>query len=226
MQEKNNITQITKEKKENNFIIETRKLVKKYGDQTAVNEVELHVKKGSIYGLLGRNGAGKTTIMKMILGLTKITSGEVDVFGENMIGKEEEIYPKIGAIIEAPGFYPNLTGTENLEIFARLRGIRSAKPIQHALEVVGLPYRDKKLFAKYSLGMKQRLGIANAILHDPELLILDEPTNGLDPIGIAQMREFIKNLSREQGKTILISSHILGEMEMLADDIGIIDHGS
>ncbi len=225
MQEKNNITQITKEKKENNFIIETRKLVKKYGDQTAVNEVELHVKKGSIYGLLGRNGAGKTTIMKMILGLTKITSGEVDVFGENMIGKEEEIYPKIGAIIEAPGFYPNLTGTENLEIFARLRGIRSAKPIQHALEVVGLPYRDKKLFAKYSLGMKQRLGIANAILHDPELLILDEPTNGLDPIGIAQMREFIKNLSREQGKTILISSHILGEMEMLADDIGIIDHG-
>ena len=112
MQEKNNITQITKEKKENNFIIETRKLVKKYGDQTAVNEVELHVKKGSIYGLLGRNGAGKTTIMKMILGLTKITSGEVDVFGENMIGKEEEIYPKIGAIIEAPGFYPNLTGTD------------------------------------------------------------------------------------------------------------------
>ncbi|MBO4290515.1 MAG: ABC transporter ATP-binding protein [Lachnospiraceae bacterium] len=225
MQEKNNITPITKEKKENNFIIETRKLVKKYGDQTVVNEVDLHVKKGSIYGLLGRNGAGKTTIMKMILGLTKITSGEVDVFGENMIGKEEEIYPKIGAIIESPGFYPNLTGTENLEIFARLRGIQSAKPIQHALEVVGLPYRDKKLFAKYSLGMKQRLGIANAILHDPELLILDEPTNGLDPIGIAQMREFIKNLSREQGKTILISSHILGEMEMLADDIGIIDHG-
>jgi len=135
MQEKNNITPITKEKKENNFIIETRKLVKKYGDQTVVNEVDLHVKKGSIYGLLGRNGAGKTTIMKMILGLTKITSGEVDVFGENMIGKEEEIYPKIGAIIESPGFYPNLTGTENLEIFARLRGIQSAKPIQHALEV-------------------------------------------------------------------------------------------
>ena len=121
--------------------------------------------------------------------------------------------------------YPNLTGTENLEIFAKLRGTPQPNAVKNALEVVGLPYKDKKLFSKYSLGMKQRLGIANAILHDPELLILDEPTNGLDPIGIAEMRNFIKNLSVERGKTILISSHILSEISLLADDIGIIDHG-
>ena len=128
-------------------------------------------------------------------------------------------------MIEAPGFYPNLTGTENLEIFAKLRGTSAPDAVKKALEVVGLPYRDKKIFSKYSLGMKQRLGIANAILHDPEVLILDEPTNGLDPIGIAKMREFIKKLSTEKGKTILISSHILSEIALLADDIGIIDKG-
>ena len=207
------------------FLIETKQLTKVYGEQTAVNAVNLHVKKGRIYGLLGRNGAGKTTIMKMILGLTPITSGEVDVFGQNIKGKEKRIYPRIGAIIETPGFYPNLTGTENLEIFAKLRGTAAPNAVKTALEVVGLPYKDKKLFSKYSLGMKQRLGIANAILHDPELLILDEPTNGLDPIGIAEVRNFIKDLSTERGKTILISSHILSEIELLADDIGIIDHG-
>ena len=207
------------------FLIETKQLTKISGEQTAVNSVNLHVKKGRIYGLLGRNGAGKTTIMKMILGLTPITSGEVDVFGQNIKGKEKRIYPRIGAIIETPGFYPNLTGTENLEIFAKLRGTAAPNAVKTALEIVGLPYKDKKLFSKYSLGMKQRLGIANAILHDPELLILDEPTNGLDPIGIAEVRNFIKDLSEERGKTILISSHILSEIELLADDIGIIDHG-
>ena len=207
------------------FLIETKQLTKIYGEQTAVNSVNLHVKKGRIYGLLGRNGAGKTTIMKMILGLTPITSGEVDVFGQNIKGKEKRIYPRIGAIIETPGFYPNLTGTENLEIFAKLRGTAAPNAVKTALEVVGLPYKDKKLFSKYSLGMKQRLRIANAILHDPEVLILDEPINGLDPIGIAEVRNFIKDLSTEHGKTILISSHILSEIELLADDIGIIDHG-
>ena len=189
------------------LVIETKKLTKIYGEQTAVNSVNLHVKPGRIYGLLGRNGAGKTTIMKMILGLTPITSGEVDVFGQNIKGHEKRIYPRIGAIIETPGFYPNLTGTENLEIFAKLRGTPQPNAVKNALEVVGLPYKD------------------NAILHDPELLILDEPTNGLDPIGIAEVRNFIKNLSVERGKTILISSHILSEISLLADDIGIIDHG-
>lgn len=209
----------------NDLVIETKQLTKIYGEQTAVNSVNLHVKKGRIYGLLGRNGAGKTTIMKMILGLTPITSGEVDVLGRNIKGQEKKVYPRIGAIIETPGFYPNLTGTENLEIFAKLRGTAAPHAVENALKVVGLPYKDKKLFSKYSLGMKQRLGIANAILHDPELLILDEPTNGLDPIGIAEVRDFIKKLSVEQGKTILISSHILSEISLLADDIGIIDHG-
>lgn len=209
----------------NDFLIETKHLTKFFGNQTAVNSVNLHVKKGRIYGLLGRNGAGKTTMMKMILGLTPITSGEVDVFGQNIKGREKWVYPRIGAIIETPGFYPNLTGTENLEIFAKLRGTAAPHAVENALKVVGLPYKDKKLFSKYSLGMKQRLGIANAILHDPELLILDEPTNGLDPIGIAEVRDFIKNLSVERGKTILISSHILSEISLLADDIGIIDHG-
>lgn len=207
------------------YVIETRNITKVYGEQTVVNKVNLHVQKGRIYGLLGRNGAGKTTIMKMILGLTAITSGEVDVFGKNIKGNERRIYPRIGAIIETPGFYPNLTGTENLEIFAKLRGTAQPNAVKEALDVVGLPYRDKKLFSKYSLGMKQRLGIANAILHDPELLILDEPTNGLDPIGIAEMRNFILSLSKERGKTILISSHILSEIAMLADDIGIIHGG-
>ena len=207
------------------FLIETKKLTKVYGEQTVVNSVNLHVSKGRIYGLLGRNGAGKTTIMKMILGLTAITSGEIDVFGKNVKGYEKQTYPRIGAIIETPGFYPNLTGTENLEIFAKLRGTTTPNAVKNALEVVGLPYKDKKLFSKYSLGMKQRLGIANAILHDPELLILDEPTNGLDPIGIAEVRDFIKDMSEKQGKTILISSHILSEIQLLADDIGIIDQG-
>lgn len=209
----------------NDFVVETKHLTKKYDKQTVVNDVNLHVKKGRIYGLLGRNGAGKTTIMKMILGLTSVTSGKIDVFGKNIAGQEKRIYPRIGAIIEAPGFYPNLTGTENLEIFAKLRGTAAPNAVKNALEVVGLPYKDKKRFSEYSLGMKQRLGIANAIQHDPELLILDEPTNGLDPIGIAEVRDFIKRLSSEQGKTILISSHILSEIALLADDIGIIDHG-
>lgn len=209
----------------NDFVIETKQLTKIYGEQTAVSKVNLHVKRGRIYGLLGRNGAGKTTIMKMILGLTSITSGEVDVFGKNIKGREKRVYPRIGAIIETPGFYPNLTGTENLEIFAKLRGTAAPHAVKNALEIVGLPYKDKKLFSKYSLGMKQRLGIANAILHDPELLILDEPTNGLDPIGIAEVRNFIKELSVERGKTILISSHILSEIALLADDVGIINQG-
>ena len=209
----------------NSLMIETKNLTKTYGGQTVVNAVNLHVRQGKIYGLLGRNGAGKTTIMKMILGLTKMTSGEAEAFGQSIRGQGKAIYPRIGAMIETPGFYQNLTGTENLEIFALLRGTAGPDAVKNALEIVGLPYRDKKLYRAYSLGMKQRLGIANAILHDPELLILDEPTNGLDPIGIAEMRDLIKKFSVERGKTILISSHILPEIALLADDIGILDHG-
>ena len=209
----------------NKYVIETKQLTKTYGEQTVVNSVNIHVKQGQIYGLLGRNGAGKTTIMKMILGLTDITSGEVDVFGQNIKGREKRVYPRIGAIIETPGFYPNLTGTENLEIFAKLRGTAAPNAVKNALEIVGLPYRDKKLFSKYSLGMKQRLGIANAILHDPELLILDEPTNGLDPSGIHEIRNLVKSLPNLYDCTVLISSHMLSEIELIADDIGILNHG-
>lgn len=148
-----------------------------------------------------------------------------DIFGRPLKGNEKRVLPRIGSLIESPGFYPNLTGTENLQIFARLRGLKSPNYIKSALELVNLPYRDKKRYAQYSLGMKQRLAIALAVMHDPELLILDEPINGLDPIGIAEVRDFIRALCEERGKTILISSHILSEIALLADDIGIIDHG-
>ncbi|TGA98960.1 ABC transporter ATP-binding protein [Sporolactobacillus shoreae] len=210
----------------NDCVIETQMLTKRYGSTTVVNNVSIHVKRGRIYGLLGRNGAGKTTTMKMILGLSAISSGEVRLFGESLKKNERKLYPRIGSIIETPGFYPHLTGTENLQIFARIRGTIKQNAVQEALKTVGLPYDDKKPFSSYSLGMKQRLGIANAILNDPELLILDEPTNGLDPIGIAEVRAFIRSLSEEYGKTILISSHILTEIALLADDIGILHHGN
>lgn len=207
------------------IIIETRGLTKRYGDQVSVSKLNLHVKKGRIYGLLGRNGAGKTTTMRMLLGLAAPSAGTVHLFGRPLKGGEREILPRVGSLIESPGFYPNLTGTENLKIFARLRKLKNEAAIKNALELVNLPWRDKKLYSQYSLGMKQRLAIALAIMHNPELLILDEPINGLDPIGIAEVREFIRALCDESGKTILISSHILSEIALLADDIGIIDGG-
>ena len=209
----------------NDYIIQTKNLTKQYGLQKSVDNLNIHVKRGRIYGLLGRNGAGKTTTMKMLLGLTTPTSGTVHIFGENMQTQNQEVLPRIGSLIESPGFYPNLTATENLKIFADLRGLTKASYIKSALELVGLPYRDKKLFSQYSLGMKQRLAIALAVMHNPDLLILDEPINGLDPIGIAEVRGFIRELCDLQGKTILISSHILSEIALLADDVGIIDHG-
>lgn len=208
-----------------NIILSTKDLTKKYGNVTAVEQVNLNIKKGRIYGLLGRNGAGKTTIMKMILGLISISSGEINVFGKKLKGNENEIYKQIGSIIENPSFYSYLTGTENLEIFSRLRGTIKKDDIKKSLEMVGLPYKDNKPFSSYSLGMKQRLGIANAILNNPEILILDEPTNGLDPVGIVEIRKLLQKLCQEQGKTIIISSHILSEIALLADDIGIIHNG-
>lgn len=207
------------------YVIETKNLTKQYGTQKSVASLNIHVQKGRIYGLLGRNGAGKTTTMKMLLGLTQPTSGEVMIWGKSLQANEKKLLPRIGSLIESPGFYPNLTATENLRIFATLRGVPNRGAMKNALDLVGLPYKDKKLFSQYSLGMKQRLAIALAIMHDPELLILDEPINGLDPIGIAEVRSFIRDLCNERGKTILISSHILSEIALLADDIGIIDHG-
>ena len=207
------------------YVIETKNLTKQYGTQKSVADLNIHVKQGRIYGLLGRNGAGKTTTMKMLLGLTQPTSGEVTIWGQPLRTNEKKLLPRIGYLIESPGFYPNLTATENLRIFATLRGVPNRNAIKNALDLVGLPYKDKKLFSQYSLGMKQRLAIALAIMHDPELLILDEPVNGLDPIGIAEVRSFIRDLCNERGKTILISSHILSEIESIADTVGIIHHG-
>ena len=204
-----------------NYIIETKHLTKQYGIQKSVADLNIHVEKGRIYGLLGRNGAGKTTTMKMLLGLTQPTAGEVKIWGKPLKGNEKKLLPRIGSLIESPGFYPNLTATENLRIFATLRGVPNRHAIKDALDLVGLPYKDKKLYSQYSLGMKQRLAIALAVMHDPELLILDEPINGLDPIGIAEVRSFLQQLCDERGKTILISSHILSEISMLA-----IDHGA
>ncbi|MDE7351465.1 MAG: ATP-binding cassette domain-containing protein [Acetatifactor sp.] len=208
-----------------NYIIETKNLAKTYGRVKSVADMNIHIRKGRIYGLLGRNGAGKTTAMKMLLGLTKPTFGEIFIWEKPLRGNEKKILPRMGSLIEAPGFYPNLTATENLRIFAALRGVPNSHAIKDALDLVSLPYKDKKLFSQYSLGMKQRLAIALAIMHDPELLILDEPINGLDPIGIAQIRLFIRRLCDEKGKTIIISSHILSEISLLADDIGIIHNG-
>lgn len=199
-------------------------LIKEYAGIKVVDGVSFSVNKGEIYGLLGRNGAGKTTIMKILLGLANPTSGKVSILGKDMsVNSEKKVLKKVGCIIENPGFYSNLTGTENLEIFAKLRGL-DQDSVKKALELVNLPYKDKKLFSKYSLGMKQRLAIANAIMHNPEILVLDEPINGLDPIGIAEVRELLKKL-KESGVSILILSHILSELENVADRISIIDFG-
>lgn len=208
------------------YIIETNHLTKFYGEQKALADINIHVKQGSIYGLLGRNGAGKSTLMKILLGLTSASEGETFIFGMNVKKELHKILPRVGNLIETPGFYPNLTGYENLKLFARMLGVTKKNAIEEALTLVGLNNENKKLFSEYSLGMKQRLAIALAVMHDPELLILDEPINGLDPIGIAEVRKLIRSLSEERRKTILISSHILSEISLVADDIGIIDHGT
>ena len=208
------------------IVIETKQLTKQYGTQKSVAELNIHVQRGRIYGLLGRNGAGKTTTMKMLLGLTQPTSGKVTIWGKSLLGNEKKLLPRIGSLIESPGFYPNLTGTENLRIFAALRGLKNQNAIKSALELVGLPYRDKKLFSQYSLGMKQRLAIARAISHSPKLLVLDEPVNGLDPMGIRQMRELFLALVKDYDMTVLISSHILSEIEYIADRVGVLVNGS
>ncbi|MBR2858432.1 ABC transporter ATP-binding protein [bacterium] len=207
-----------------NYVIETKNLTKKYKNQIVLDSVSIKVEKGKIYGLLGKNGAGKTTTMSIILDLTRPSDGEVRLFGVDSKGNPQ-VYSRIGSIIETPGFYYNLTGFENLRILAELRGNYSEKNVKKALKIVSLDNENKKLVKHYSLGMKQRLGIAAAIMDFPELLILDEPINGLDPVGIQDMRKLFKNLVNEYDMTIFISSHILSEIEHIADIIGIIDKG-
>lgn len=207
------------------YALETVGLTKLFGNQYGVNNLELHVPTGKIYGLLGRNGAGKTTAMRMMLNLARPTSGTIRLFGEDYKKQPAKTYRRIGSIIETPGFYDNLTGYENLKILARLRGGNHKDDIGYALELVGLHMETDKVFANYSLGMKQRLGIAAAVMHKPELLVLDEPINGLDPIGIHEIRKFLLSLCREHGTTILISSHVLSEIEQLADIVGVMHEG-
>jgi bacitracin transport system ATP-binding protein len=207
------------------MIIKTYGLTKQYGKQKVVADLNLQVNEGEVYGFLGRNGAGKTTTIRMLLGLIKPNQGEIELFGEKLQQNKKEILRRIGSIVEFSGFYGNLTGHENLQINARLMGIKKKNAIEEVLEVVGLQHEPEKRVDRYSLGMKQRLGIARAILHDPELLILDEPTNGLDPIGIKEIRRMIKSLAEERSISVFISSHILSEVEQLADRIGVIHQG-
>lgn len=209
------------------YIIETKNLTKEYNGTYAVKNVNMTVEKGKIYGLLGKNGAGKTTTMCMLLGLIKPSNGIIKLFGMDAQNKKNktEIYKKIGSIIETPGFYPQLTGKENLKIFSKIRGDYNPENINKILKLVNLHNEEKKKFKNYSLGMKQRLGLAEALLHEPELLILDEPINGLDPAGIIEIRDLLINITKELGMTVFISSHILSEIELLADEIGIINDG-
>lgn len=206
-------------------VLQIKNLQKGFEDTQVVNLSSLSVQQGEIYGFLGPNGAGKTTTMKMILSLISRTAGEIEVFGQS-IGTDKQYLNQIGSMIEEPSYYPNLTGYENLLVFQKILGF-DKKNIQETLKIVGLnqPKNKKKLVKDYSLGMKQRLALAFALVKKPRLLILDEPTNGLDPAGIHEIRELIIKLAKEQGITVFISTHILSEVEHIADRVGIINHG-
>ena len=206
-------------------VIETKALCKQYGPHTAVEHVELHVPQGCVYGFIGPNGAGKSTTMKMLLGLIHPTAGRVRLLGQELTEKSRlPLLRQIGSLIESPAGYLHLTAQENLEIVADLKGVPH-KDIGRVLDIVHLTQDRNRRVGQYSLGMKQRLGIAMALLGSPKLLILDEPTNGLDPAGIQEMRALIRNMPAATGATVLISSHLLGEMEQMVEQVGIIDHG-
>jgi ABC-2 type transport system ATP-binding protein len=206
-------------------IIETQRLFFEFQrDQKILNDLNLQVPTGSIYGFLGPNGAGKTTTLRLLLGLLKKQEGEITLFGRSFQPHRLEILRRLGSLIEQPSLYLHLTGKENLEVF-RLTYQCTKNRITEVLQIVGLQQAAGKKVKNYSLGMKQRLAIAIALLHDPEILILDEPTNGLDPNGIIETRELIKQLNREFGKTILVSSHLLTEVEKMATHVGIIHKG-
>lgn len=206
-------------------VIETKALCKQYRPHTAVDHVELHVPQGCVYGFIGPNGAGKSTTMKMLLGLIHPTAGRVRLLGQELTEKSRlPLLRQTGSLIESPAGYLHLTAQENLEIVADLKGVPH-KDIGRVLDIVHLTQDRSRRVGQYSLGMKQRLGIAMALLGSPKLLILDEPTNGLDPAGIQEMRALIRNMPAATGATVLISSHLLGEMEQMVEQVGIIDHG-
>lgn len=207
------------------YVLQTNRLTKAIGGKNIVEDVNLHVKKGEIYGFLGPNGAGKTTVMKIITNLWKPTDGNVEIFGSVITSESYEVLKRVGSIIEFPAFYEHMTGYENLKLHCEYMGYYKHNSIENTLEMVGLSEAADKKVKNYSLGMKERLGIARAICCKPELLILDEPTNGLDPAGMKQVRDLLKTLSVEYGITIMISSHILSEVESIADTVGIINQG-
>ena len=206
-------------------ILKTYNITKKYGNQVAVNNVNMTIKKGEIYGFIGQNGAGKTTLIRLITGLIHKTGGEIELLGATGEAELNKSRTMIGSLIETPSFYTNMTARENLEVSRLVRNIPGKKCIDEVLELVGLKDVEKKKVKNFSLGMRQRLGIANAIMGNPKLLILDEPINGLDPMGIVEIRELLKKVNKEKDMTILISSHILSELSELATTYGIISNG-
>lgn len=207
------------------YILRTDELTKTYKNYAAVNKVNLNVKKGDIYGFIGQNGAGKSTMLRLVTGLGFPDSGTLEIFGENADKGLNDAQKRIGAIIENPALFLNMTAEQNLEVHRLQKGIPGKQCIADTLKLVELENTGNKKVKNFSLGMKQRLGLATALLGDPEFLILDEPTNGLDPIGIVELRELIQKLNREKGLTVLISSHILSELYQLATTYGIIHEG-
>ena len=207
-------------------IIKVSNLSKQYREVKAVNDISFTVNAGDIYGFLGQNGAGKSTTIRMLLTLIEPTAGTIELFGKNLYAHRKEVLRQIGAVIEKPDLYKYLTAYENLSLFAKMSGVQvTEKKLKDQLEQVGLTERAHSKVRTFSQGMKQRLGIAIALIHDPQLIVLDEPTNGLDPQGIADIRNLILHLSRHQGKTIMVSSHLLHEIELIANRMLIIDKG-
>lgn len=208
------------------YLLKTNKLTKICSNKVIVNKLNLNVKKGEIYALIGRDGGGKTTILRMISGLLKPDYGEISIFGEKLNIDDTRMFQRIGALIDTPSFYENLTARENLEIITSLRGIHNKDCIDKVLKLVGVEDNKKKKLKEFPVGMRQRLGIALALMHEPEFVILDEPVNGIDAVGIQEIRFLIYNLNKEKNITFLISSHLLSEVENLADTVGIIQNGN
>ena len=206
-------------------VLKTYNITKKYGEQLAVDNVNMTIKKGDIYGFIGQNGAGKTTLIRLITGLIHKSGGEIELLGANEENELNKARTMVGSLIESPSLYTNMTARENLEVSRLVRSIPGKKCIDEVLELVGLKDVEKKKVKNFSLGMRQRLGIANALMGNPKLLILDEPINGLDPMGIVEIRELLKKINKEKDMTILISSHILSELSELATTYGIISNG-
>jgi len=205
-------------------VLTTHRLTKAYGSRRAVVDLDLEVRRGEVFGFIGPNGAGKTTTIRMLLGLVRPTAGRVELFGRDVATHGDDVLPRVGALVEAPAFYPYLSGRDNLRAVASVLGGTTAARLDEVLELVDLRGRQRDRVRSYSLGMKQRLGVATALLDDPDLLVLDEPANGLDPAGIREMRDLMRSLAAS-GRTVFISSHVLAEVQQTCDRVGIVSRG-